>query len=103
MRSKVPLAFAPLLLILTTVPACASGIDDKAFDQQTIDALEAKAAPGAAPRPVLPLRRTRAPDDRVQRSPIRPGERGQGRHAAQADPARWPRRFTSPWPTTTSG
>src|SRR5208283_3234738 len=42
MRSPVPLA---LLVFLTvyTVPACASGLDDKIPDQQSIDALETRA------------------------------------------------------------
>ncbi len=31
------------LLAVTSIPACASGFDDKVFDQQSIDALEAKA------------------------------------------------------------
>ena len=42
MRSNVPLAVA-VLLALANIPACASGFDDKVFDQQTIDTLEAKA------------------------------------------------------------
>jgi hypothetical protein len=43
MRYKVSLA---LLVLFTAcaVPACASGFDDKTFDQQTIDALAAKAS-----------------------------------------------------------
>jgi hypothetical protein len=31
------------LLTVAAIPACASGFDDKTFDQQSIDALEAKA------------------------------------------------------------
>jgi hypothetical protein len=31
------------LLTVASIPACASGFDDKTFDQQSIDALEAKA------------------------------------------------------------
>jgi len=43
MLSKVLLAvFA--LLVVAAVPACASGIDNKTFDQQSIDALVAKAS-----------------------------------------------------------
>jgi hypothetical protein len=42
MRSMVPLAILALLTV-STVPACASGFDDKTFDQQSIDALQAKA------------------------------------------------------------
>jgi len=42
MRCQVPLAVL-VFLTVTTVPACASGFDDKTFDQQSIDALEAKA------------------------------------------------------------
>ncbi len=43
MLSKIPLAvFA--LLAMTSVPACASGADDKTFDQQSIDALVVKAS-----------------------------------------------------------
>jgi hypothetical protein len=38
----VPLAILALLTV-STVPACASGFDDKTFDQQSIDALQAKA------------------------------------------------------------
>ena len=41
MRTKVPLAVA-VLLTVTTIPVCASGFDDKTFDQQSIDALQAK-------------------------------------------------------------
>lgn len=43
MRPKVPLA-ALVLLTVSTVPVRASGFDDKIFDQQSIDALQAKAA-----------------------------------------------------------
>jgi hypothetical protein len=43
MRSKVSFA-ALVLLTLSALPACASGFDDKVFDQQTIDALTAKAS-----------------------------------------------------------
>ena len=42
MRSKVPLAVA-VFLTVTTIPACAWGSDDKTPDQQSIDALAAKA------------------------------------------------------------
>src|SRR5664279_5748050 len=42
MRTMVPLAVL-VLLGVTTVPACASGLD-KVPDQQSIDALEAKAS-----------------------------------------------------------
>ncbi|MGA2167422.1 MAG: hypothetical protein ABSG62_04380 [Terracidiphilus sp.] len=41
MQSKVPLAVL-VLLTVATVPARASGLDDKTFDQQSIDALQAK-------------------------------------------------------------
>ena len=41
MRAMVPLAVL-ILLGVTTVPVCASGLD-KIPDQQSIDALEAKA------------------------------------------------------------
>ena len=41
MQSKVPLAVLVLLTVVT-VPARASGFDDKTFDQQSIDALQAK-------------------------------------------------------------
>jgi TolA-binding protein len=46
MRSKVLLSvLVPLvLLIATTLPARASGFDDKTFDQQSIDALQQKAS-----------------------------------------------------------
>jgi hypothetical protein len=43
MRSKVPLAVF-VLLTVSAAPACASGFDDKTFDQQSINALEAKAS-----------------------------------------------------------
>jgi len=43
MRSLVPMA-ALLLLGAATVPVCASSFDDQPFDQQSIDALEAKAS-----------------------------------------------------------
>ncbi len=43
MRSKVPLALLVLLTVYT-VPSCASGFDDKIFDQQSIDALAVKAS-----------------------------------------------------------
>jgi hypothetical protein len=43
MRSKVPLAVL-VLLAVSAAPACASGFDDKIPDQQSIDALEAKAS-----------------------------------------------------------
>jgi hypothetical protein len=42
MRSKVPLAVA-VFLTVTTIPACAWASDDKTPDQQSIDALAAKA------------------------------------------------------------
>ncbi len=42
MRSTIPLAVA-VLLALAPVPVCAAGLDDKVFDQQSIDALQAKA------------------------------------------------------------
>ncbi|MGD0737008.1 MAG: hypothetical protein ABR976_17890 [Terracidiphilus sp.] len=41
-RSTILLANA-VLLTLCAVPACASGIDEKTIDQQSIDALEARA------------------------------------------------------------
>jgi hypothetical protein len=41
MQFKVPLAVV-VLLTVTVAPACASGIDDKAFDQESINALQAK-------------------------------------------------------------
>jgi hypothetical protein len=41
MRSVVSAA-AVLILSVCTLPMCASSLDDKTFDQQTIDALEAK-------------------------------------------------------------
>jgi hypothetical protein len=43
MRSKVLLASLVLITVYVT-PACASGLDDKVFDQQSIDALAAKAS-----------------------------------------------------------
>jgi hypothetical protein len=43
MLTRVSLAVFALLAV-TTMPACASGIDDKTFDQQSIDALVAKAS-----------------------------------------------------------
>jgi hypothetical protein len=43
MRSKVLLASFVLITVFT-VPACASGLDDKVFDQQSIDALALKAS-----------------------------------------------------------
>jgi hypothetical protein len=43
MLSKLPLAVLALLAA-TTAPVCASGIDDRIFDQQSIDALEVKAS-----------------------------------------------------------
>jgi hypothetical protein len=42
MRSKAPLAVA-VLLTVTTIPVCASGLNDKVPDQQSIDALAVKA------------------------------------------------------------
>jgi hypothetical protein len=48
MRFSVPLAVLVLLTVtmlsLTAAPACASGFDDKIPDQQSIDALKAKAS-----------------------------------------------------------
>jgi len=43
MRHSVPLAVL-VILTVTTLPARASGFDDKTFDQQSIDALTAKAS-----------------------------------------------------------
>ena len=43
MRARVSLAVL-VLLTATTVPLCASGLDDKIFNQQTIDALALKAS-----------------------------------------------------------
>src|SRR5579863_6121650 len=43
MRSKVLLASLVLITLYVT-PACASGLDDKVFDQQSIDALALKAS-----------------------------------------------------------
>ncbi|MGA2217394.1 MAG: hypothetical protein ABSG51_04870 [Terracidiphilus sp.] len=43
MRSNVWLA-SLVLIIVYTFPACASGFDDKVFDQHTIDALALKAS-----------------------------------------------------------
>ncbi len=43
MRSRVPLAVL-VLLTAATVPVCASGLDDKIPDQQSINALEARAS-----------------------------------------------------------
>src|SRR5208282_3187165 len=43
MLTRVSLAIFALLAV-TTIPACASGVDDKTFDQQSIDALVAKAS-----------------------------------------------------------
>ena len=43
MRSRVPLAVL-VLFAVSAVPACASGLDDKPFNQQSIDALWAKAS-----------------------------------------------------------
>jgi hypothetical protein len=42
MRLLVSSTFFALLAV-TSIPACASGFDDKVYDQQSIDALEAKA------------------------------------------------------------
>jgi hypothetical protein len=41
MRSPVPMAVL-LILGVSSVPLCASSLDDKTYDQQTIDALTAK-------------------------------------------------------------
>jgi hypothetical protein len=41
MQSKVPLAVI-VLLAISVLPARASGFDDKTFDQESIDALQAK-------------------------------------------------------------
>jgi hypothetical protein len=41
-RFKILLA-STVLLAVSTAPACASGFDDKTIDQQSIDALEARA------------------------------------------------------------
>jgi hypothetical protein len=41
MRSGIPFAVL-VLLTVSVAPACASGFDDKIFDQQSIDALAAK-------------------------------------------------------------
>jgi hypothetical protein len=41
MRSGIPFAVL-VLLTVSVAPACASGLDDKIFDQQSIDALAAK-------------------------------------------------------------
>jgi hypothetical protein len=43
MRSRVPLAVL-VLLTVSAASACASGFDDKIFDQQSINALETKAS-----------------------------------------------------------
>ncbi|MGA3069532.1 MAG: hypothetical protein ABSD43_04890 [Terracidiphilus sp.] len=43
MRSRVPLALL-VLLTISSGPSCASGFDDKPFNQQSIDALWAKAS-----------------------------------------------------------
>jgi len=43
MRSRVPLAVL-VFLTVSAVPVCASGFDDKAASQQSIDALEVKAS-----------------------------------------------------------
>ncbi|MGA2847956.1 MAG: hypothetical protein ABSE46_03085 [Terracidiphilus sp.] len=43
MRAHVSMAVL-VLLTVTTVPLCASGLDDKLFDQQSIDALALKAS-----------------------------------------------------------
>ena len=43
MLCRIPLA-ALVIFTLTALPACASGFDDKIFDQQSIDALEVKAS-----------------------------------------------------------
>jgi hypothetical protein len=43
MRSKFWLAVA-VLVTLTTIPICASGVDDKVFTQESINALQAKAS-----------------------------------------------------------
>jgi hypothetical protein len=43
MVSRIPLAVL-ILLAVSTAPACASGFDDKPFNQQSIDALQAKAS-----------------------------------------------------------
>jgi len=41
MRSSILLA-GVFILVIGTAPLCASSLDDKTYDQQTIDALEAK-------------------------------------------------------------
>lgn len=41
MRSKFGIPVLAVLIV-TSIPACASGFDDKVYDQQSIDALEAK-------------------------------------------------------------
>jgi hypothetical protein len=43
MQYRVPLAVL-VLLAGSSAPVCASGLDDKTFDQQSINALEAKAS-----------------------------------------------------------
>lgn len=48
MRSVIPMV-ALMFVGLGPLPVCASSLDDKTFDQQTIDALEAKAT-HAGPR-----------------------------------------------------
>jgi hypothetical protein len=48
MRSVIPMV-ALMFVGLGPLPVCASSLDDKTFDQQTIDALEAKATQ-AGPR-----------------------------------------------------
>ncbi|MGA3047055.1 MAG: hypothetical protein ABSD67_10555 [Terracidiphilus sp.] len=48
MRSGISFV-ALVLLTVSATPVCASGLDDKTFDQQSIDALAAKASQ-AAPR-----------------------------------------------------
>jgi hypothetical protein len=48
MQFKVPLAVV-VLLAVSVAPACASGFDDKTFDQESINALQAKILQ-AAPR-----------------------------------------------------
>jgi len=41
MQCRVPLAVL-VLITVSAAPACASGFDDKTYDQQSIDALQAK-------------------------------------------------------------
>ena len=75
------------VLTLTTIPACASGFDDKIPDQQSIDALEARASQAQPREQCFLYAQLSARDDRVQRTPVRGRRCRQGRISAETDPA----------------